>query len=201
MSLVDNPAPTPEPTPTPALTPSPEPTPNPSPTPEGTKPPEPAPKAEPLALEALQFPEGFAADEKFTPRFLEIANELGLTKEGANKLVALQAEYAKEGSEKATQAWQDTVKQWEDAVKSDPDIGGTKLDDSLGAVRKLIDSHGSKELLDALNISGMGSNPHLIRMLHKVAKEVNEPGPVSGSPGSAPPADIASRLFPNQGKA
>lgn len=194
MSLVDNqPAPT-DPTPTPAPTPSPEPTPNPSPTPE----PPPAPKAEPLAQDALTFPEGFTADEKFTPKFLEIANELGLTKDGANKLVALQAEYAKEGSERATQAWQDTVKQWEDAVKADPEIGGTKMDESLGAVRKLIDSHGSKELLDALNISGMGSNPHLIRMLHKVAKEVNEPGPVSGSPGNSTPREAASILFPNQ---
>lgn len=157
-------------------------------------------KAEPLTAEAIKFPEGFEADPKLTPQLLEIANKYSLSAEAANELVALHTNALKEGSERATQAWQDTVTQWENETKADKEIGGTNLEASLTEVKKLLSTHGSSELMDELNKTGLGSNVHLLKMFHKVAKELNEPGPVSGLP-SAPARDAASTLYPNQGKA
>lgn len=201
MSLVSDPtpSPSPEPAPTPAPTPSPEPNPTPNDPPKAD--PEPAPAPTPLTAEGLQFPEGFAADEKNVPKLLEIANKHSIPAEAANELVALHASMLKEGSEAATQAWQDTVKGWEDESRADQEIGGTKLDENLSAAKKLIDSHGSAKLLDVFNLTGVGSHPEVIRFLAKIAKEVNEPGPVSGAPVATAPVDAASTLYPNQGKA
>lgn len=167
---------------------------------EAPKPAEPAKAAEPLTKEALTFPEGFTADETATGKFLEIANELGLSKEGASKLVGLQAELAKQASEAGSKLWEETQSQWQDQVRADPEIGGTKLQENLGVIAKLLDSHGNAEVRQAFDITGAGNNPAVIKFLIKVGKELGEGGPVSGRPGTAP-SDPASILYPNQGKA
>lgn len=165
-----------------------------------TKPAEPTKAAEPLTKEALTIPEGFQADEASVGKFLEIANELGLSKEGASKLVGLQAELAKQASEAGSKLWEETQTQWQDQVRADPEIGGTKLQENLGVIAKLLDSHGNAEVRQAFDITGAGNNPAVIKFLIKVGKELGEGKPVLGGPGNAP-ADAASILYPNQGKA
>lgn len=167
---------------------------------EGEAPKTEAPKAEPLTKEALTIPEGFQADDASVGKFLEIANELGLSKEGASKLVGLQAELAKQASEAGSKLWEETQTQWQDQVRADPEIGGTKLQENLGIIAKLLDSHGNAEVRQAFDITGAGNNPAVIKFLIKVGKELGEGKPVLGGPGNAP-ADAASILYPNQGKA
>ena len=167
---------------------------------EGDAPKTEAPKAEPLTKEALTIPEGFQADEASVGKFLEIANELGLSKEGASKLVGLQAEFAKQASEAGSKLWEETQTQWQDQVRADPEIGGTKLQENLGVIAKLLDSHGSPEVRQAFDITGAGNHPAVIKFLIKVGKELGEGNPVSGRPGTAP-SDPASILYPNQGRA
>ncbi len=198
MTDVIEPTPTLEPTP--ALTDPPAPTPTPTDPPAAdAKPADKPVEFVPLAAEAIVFPEGFAPDPEFTPKFVELANEMKLSPEAANKLVALQAEITKKGSEAATQLWLDTNTKWQDTVKADAEIGGTKLTESLAQVGKLLNSHGSPELREALNITGAGNHPAVVKFLYKMAKELNEGGALSGSPASAP-SDAASLLYPTQGK-
>lgn len=166
---------------------------------EAPKPAEPAPKAEPLTAEAITVPEGFNVDEPSMGKFLEIANELGLSKEGATKLVGLQAELAKQASEAGSKLWEDTQKQWQDQVRADQEIGGTKLEENLSHVAKLLDTFGSPEVRQAFDITGAGNHPAVIKFLVKIGKELGEGGPISGSPSTAP-RDAASLLYPNQGQ-
>lgn len=163
------------------------------------KPAEPAPKAEPLTAEALKFPEGFTADAEASGKFLEIANELGLSSEAANKLVGLQADLMKQASEAGSKLWEDTQKQWQDQVRADPEIGGTKLEENLSHIAKLLTSHGNDEVRQAFDITGAGNHPAVIKFLSKIGKELGEGSPVSGRPSTAP-QDAASILYPNQGK-
>lgn len=160
---------------------------------------EPAAKAEPLTAEAITIPEGFQVDEASRGKFLEIANELGLSKDGANKLVGLQAELAKQASEAGSKLWEDMQKQWQDQVRADPEIGGTKLDENLSHIAKLLQTHGNDEVRQAFDVTGAGNHPAVIKFLVKLGKELGEGSPVSGRPSTAP-QDAASILYPNQGK-
>lgn len=159
----------------------------------------PEPPAAPLTVEALTLPEGFAADPAVTGKFVELANELKISPEGANKLVALQAEFEKARSEKNIQVFQDTQKQWQDQVRADPTIGGQNLEKNIAEINKLLLSHGDTDLREALAFTGAGNSLPVIRFLTKIAKELNEATPVSGQPaGRVADGGLAEKLYPSQ---
>jgi hypothetical protein len=168
------------------------------PAPTGEPKVETAPKAEPLTAEAIQFPEGLVVDDAAKGKFLEIANEFGISKDAANKLVGLQAELAKQASEAGSKLWMDTQKQWQDQVRADQEIGGTKLEENLSHIAKLLNTHGNDEVRQAFDVTGAGNHPAVIKFLVKLGKELGEGTPVSGRPSTAP-QDAASILYPNQG--
>lgn len=153
----------------------------------------------PLTAEALTFPEGFTTDPAVTGKFVDLANELKISPEGANKLVALQAELEKARSEQNMKVFQDTQKQWQDQVRADPAIGGQNLEKNIAEINKLITSHGDADLREALAFTGAGNSLPVIRFLTKIAKELNEATPVSGQPaGRVADGGLAEKLYPSQ---
>ena len=206
------PAPTPSPTPgvetppvetppTPSPTPTPEPTPSPTPAPTlaGTPPAgEPAPFV-PLTAEDFKLPEieGLQVSNELRDEFLGVMNNQELSpKDRAQALVDLQGKVATLASEAASKEFDDLNTKWQDEVKADPEIGGTKLPETLGRITRLINEHGGDKVRTALNITGAGNNPDLIRFFNSVALKLTEPGPVSGQP-AASEASTASKLFPS----
>ena len=103
----------------------------------------------------------------------------------------------------ATKLWTDTQKEWQATIKADPDIGGAKLDASIADTRKgaqaLLGDAAAKDLFTALNITGAGNNPAIVKALHK-AFSVHAPAtPVSGTPsGQAAQRSAGSILYPTQ---
>jgi hypothetical protein len=77
---------------------------------------------------------------------------------------------------------------WENELRQEY---GTAFDDRVGAARAAIREFGSPELAQQLEASGMGSNPHLVRLLSKVGMQLGS-GPQfkdaesSGSFGTTP---------------
>lgn len=168
-------------------------------------PPEPSPEEapaapEPLTWETINLPEGFTVDEKSRDSFLEIMNDDKLSgAERAQKLVDLQTGLMQQMAEANFKAWTDLQTQWQDEIRADPEIGGDKLDPALGGIAKLVDRYGSKELREAMDATGAGNNPHIIRFLHKIAKDLNEGGPVLGAPSESKES-LADRMYPSMKK-
>lgn len=172
---------------------------------EEPKPGEEVPKVEepaveppqPLTMEALKLPEGFTVDEAVSTDFLSIMNDDKLTgAERAQKLVDMQASLLTKAAEANYEAWSNMQTQWQDEVRTDPEIGGAKLEPTLGEISKLVDKYGSPELRQAMDLTGAGNNPHIVRFLAKVAKDLSEGGPVSGAPPQAKEA-LADRMYPS----
>jgi hypothetical protein len=185
--------------PPPADTPPPSDT---SPAKEGEPPKvEDAPQApEPLTWEAIKLPEGITVDDEAKQSFLDIMNDDKATPaERAQKLVDLQTSLMQKGADATYQAWTDMQTQWQDEVRADPVIGGEKLAPVLGEVSKLIDKYGSPEVRQIMDLTGAGNNIHVIRMLHNMAKDLSEGGPVLGAPPSEK-ASLADRLYPSMKK-
>ena len=156
----------------------------------------------PITAADLKFPEGFEIDESAQKQFVDIMNEDLTRAELANKLVTFQSTMAQAASDSISGSWDDMVTQWQTAAEAHPDIGGDKLKPALGAVKNLINEvMGDKanEVFDAFDLTGIGNNPDVISLLHKLASERAE-GKLTAGERAAPATTLAQQMFPNQGK-
>lgn len=166
------------------------------PTPEAPKVEEPkAPEAKPIELASIKLPEGFTLDEKQSGDFIALMNDQNLSRsELAQKLVDQYAGLMKAGSEKGTQDFMNLQAQWRETIEKDPEIGGANLPVTTSGIGKLLEKYGSAEAREAFDTTGAGNNPHIVRMLAKMAKDLNEPGPVPAG-ASASSVPLADRLY------
>jgi len=156
-------------------------------------------RANPFKADEIKLAEGFEVDEATAKSFVDTVNKFGLPRDAIAELVTLQSNAMKAASEKGSALWTKMQEDWQAEIKADPAIGGEKLAENLGAVAKVIDKYGTPELRAAFDMTGAGNNPHVIRFMAKIAKDLNEPGPIPGAPAVGA-KDAAATLFPNQGK-
>lgn len=167
---------------------------------EGETKAEPTPPPEPLTAESLTFPEGVQINEELRDKFLGWVNERHLSADDANTLVALQADVMKAASERNSALWDEQVGEWKKATEALPEIGGAKLPETLGEIRKMLDTYGTPELEAALDLTGLGNHPELVKLFHRIAVDLGEGKPLQGLPPGQGERTAAQILFPNQGK-
>lgn len=138
-------------------------------------------------------PEGMELDKTSTDEFVAIAKELKLPKEQAQKVVdiAIKREQAR------AEAFANEVKGWEESVKTDKELGGDKLSETLATCRKAIDL-GPPELKDLLSSTKMGSHPAVVKWAYAVGKALSEDKFVPGGSGARGEKGTAQVLYPNQ---
>lgn len=190
--ILQAPTPTP-PAPTPSPAPAPTPTPTPTPAPAPTPPvPSPAPAPTPLApvtYDLKPSKPGALPDAAIT-QVAEIAKELGLTQEGAQKLLARhESAFAAHQAARAQQA-----DAWHDQIAADKELGGVNLPKTIDAARK-----GLSVLTDAerqaIADGGFQNHPILVKVLAKLGERLGEGG-IGGNPGQTK-TTTAHQLFPS----
>src|SRR5216683_3260938 len=159
-------------------------------------------EAPPVDLAKLTFPEGFdKPNEVLLGRFGEIAKSLSLSQEGAQQLTDLYTDTIKAASEANSQAWKVTIDAWENEIKSDPDIGGDKLKAIQTNFHKVLSDprFNTPGVVEALMLTGAGSNPSINRFMAKIVNALTEGVAVEGSPSSSRsvPRSAAQALYPN----
>lgn len=166
-------------------------TPNPNPDPSTTTPPTPEPPQFDLSaieLDAFKgfIPQDYQLDEGLANEFLSLVNS-GASRaaiaEGSVKLFMK----AQEATEVAiVNGWQQTQSEWTNALKNDPEVGGEKLETSLATAKELIRTYGgqgAQELEGLLDLTGLGNNVHVVKLLNALAAAVPKEGtPVGGDP-------------------
>lgn len=164
---------------------------------------EPAKSGDPpaaFAADKVVIPEGMAKDEKALGEFATIMNDDKLSPmERGQKLIDLQAGLIKQVSDANTKAWTDLQDQWTKEAKADKDIGGDKLAPTQQMISKVIDSLGpdsAKSFREALDLTGAGNNPAIIKGLAKLAAQLVEGGHVNGNPPKVKQS-IQEEFFPN----
>ena len=155
---------------------------------------------EPLTAESYTFPEGTEVNEEVLGSFNELMNNNELSRADlAQGIIDLQIDATQKAMESATEAaqtlWTDTQGEWQDAVRALPEIGGEKLDESLATIKKGLESVGAtKETFAAMDLTGAGNHPEIVRVFHALMKKLVEGGPVRGSQTQAPRSQ-ADRMF------
>lgn len=161
---------------------------------EGAEGPPSAP--EPITADDLALPEGYALPEELGPQFLELMNNPPESRaEFANAVLGLHTQILQQTAETYAQQWEATQEEWRTSVQNLPEIGGRNLESSLGEIAKVLDRYGDAEAREALAVTGAGNHPALVRLFHKMAKDLNEAPPVKGTPATSAPSDRASRMF------
>lgn len=145
------------------------------------------------APEAYAFaaPEGVTLDAAAVEEFSAIAAELGLEQGKAQAI----ADIAVKMQQRQVEAQAALVTSWVEQVKVDKEIGGEKFAENLALARKALDSFGTPELQDVLNMTGLGNHPEVIRAFYKAGKAISEDRFIPGTP-KGPEMDIAKRMFP-----
>lgn len=173
--------------------------------PNAPKPAEGAKPAEAPAIAAIDpakftIPEGFTRDEDAIKSLVEtLSDEKLAPQDRAQRLMDIHADVVKKVGEANTKAWTDLNEGWIKEAKADPEIGGAKLEATKTTIAKAIDSLGpdsAKAFRQALDMTGAGNNPAIIRGLNKWASQIVEGSHVTGTPPSGP-KDTAAMFFPN----
>lgn len=151
-------------------------------------------KVTPLKLDEIKLPEGFDADKPLQEKFVALVNEHGIPRNAVPALVALQADALKAASEANSALWNKTQEEWQAQSKADPEIGGDKLAPNLTLISKFVDHYGGTKLREALDLTGAGNHPEIIKAFAKAAKDLGEPHFVSGDRGTQPVSQ-ADRMF------
>jgi hypothetical protein len=166
--------------------------------PAGVTPAKPEVKAgAPEKYEAFKLPDGFKLDDASMAEFMPVAKGLNLTQEQAQQLIDLQTKLVTKASTDADALWTKTLSDWKSAVMNDKDLGGPNLTATIAACGKAIDKFGGKELREALEYTGAGNHPAVIKFLAAVGKQISEDTLHVGNANANPEADLAKRLFPN----
>lgn len=146
----------------------------------------------------FKFPEGAQADEALLGEFTPLAKELGLSQEGAQKLVDLYAKAQGQAMKTVTDHWDNLNKEWVGKVNSDKEYGGADLDKNVAVAKLAIDKFGTPELKEALNLTGVGNHPEVVRFFYRVGKAISDDKFDTGNGKADVTKDPAKLLFPNQ---
>jgi len=158
-----------------------------------------APQGAPEKYE-FKAPEGQEFDTGTIEAFSEIAKELNLTQEAAQKLLDRMGPTIETQQKGQLQAIHN---EWKQASQTDKEFGGEKLAENLSVAKKALDAFGSPELRALLEQSGLGNNPEVIRFMFRAGKAISEDSFVGRSTGAGKPmpkdfGGFASALYTNQ---
>jgi hypothetical protein len=155
------------------------------------------------APEAYEFkaPEGKEFDPEVINSFSDIAKELDLPQDAAQKMID---KLAPKIQERQMQVIEQVRNDWAQQAQTDKEYGGEKLTENLAVAKKALDAFGTPELRSLLNESGLGNNPEVIRFMFRAGKAISEDRFVGGAPSGGKSAgpksfnDAASALYSNQ---
>ena len=145
--------------------------------------------------------------EKATPIF----KELGLTQDAAQKLVDFYNAQSKTSSETLLKQVEDMRSGWRDNITKDAEMG-PKLDAmkaDIGRAKSALfenDPKGLAAFNEAMDLTGAGDHPDIVRAWWRMAQRVNEGTHVSGrgpadtgqtAPNKSAKPSAAQAMYPN----
>ena len=177
--------------------------------PEGEKKDQASQSEEPAPLptyDPFKIPEGLQADESALQDLGKTLGEFeNLIKSGkydhdivqnfgqqlVDRHIAHVQKVVQQYQEAQFNAWENQKQSWFESFKSDPEIGGNRMETTTNAARQFIRNHGGnakqqQEFRDLMNTSGVGNHPAMIRLLAKANTAMSEGKPL---PASTPVSD------------
>lgn len=135
--------------------------------------------------------EGQAFDDGVTTAFGEVAKELNMTQEAAQKVLDKMSPVL---AARQTEAVTAARTQWANDSSTDTEFGGDKLQENLGVAKKAMDAYATQPLKDLLEESGLGNHPEVVRLFYRVGKSISEDRFINGA-GTGSQSPDARRMY------
>lgn len=137
-----------------------------------TKPPE-QKKPEEIKY-ALKLPDGSPLEATAVERITQYAKERGLSNEQAQMLLDSESNAVKGYVDAQQKSLKDQADQWISQISTDKELGGEGLQKSVELAKRVVHKYGSPELIQALDSTGLGNHPELVRMCSRIGKQMGE---------------------------
>ena len=129
--------------------------------------------------EEFTTPEGIEIDQDALAKATPLLRKLNASQEDAQGLVDVVSDLIKgqieTAKEEGVNHWDQQRKEWRDEINADKDYGGDKLKENLHFADKFLDNFGDKEAVkEALELTGVGDHPALIKLFIKAGKHFGE---------------------------
>src|SRR5262249_25485176 len=135
----------------------------------------------------FKLPEAVAIDEASMNAATDLFADSGLTQEQAQKFIDLATAREQAGANAQLRAFVGLQIKWVSGVKADPDMGGDKLDATLASAARAIDRLAVPGLREALDLTGAGNHPAIVKAFARIGQMVSEDRfrPGNGAPPAA----------------
>jgi hypothetical protein len=151
--------------------------------------------AAPVEYADFTLPDGVSVDAATLEEARGLFAGAKLPQESAQKFVDFYAGKMQALAEAPHRAWGAMQEQWVGDINRDGEIGGTRLKATIEAAGKAIDAFGSPGLREALNLTGAGNHPEVVRFFARIGRAISEDGHVAGSAARAA-RSTAEMMFP-----
>lgn len=146
---------------------------------------------EPWADFAL--PEGVDVDAATLDGFKDVARELGLSQDAAQRLLSFEAERIRSLNEAAAAKHLEQVDAWASTARADRDYGGEAFEQNVAVARGAVERFAPEPVKELLDQTGLGSHPEIIRMFWTIGRAIRPDGIVLGGDGGGVPDDPEAR--------
>lgn len=155
----------------------------------GSDAPEPAP-----TYGDFKLPEGASVDDDSLKAASALFADSGLSQEQAQKFIDLAVSREQVAARKGVQAFVDLQTKWVSEIKADPDIGGDKFQATIASAARAIDRLAIPGLREALDLTGAGNNPAVVKAFARIGQMISEdrfrPGNGAPSATTKSPAEV-----------
>lgn len=141
------------------------------------------------------LPDGVEIDASALEAAKPLFKELGIDQAGAQKLVEFYASKLGEVASTINAQAEALVAEWQGQIKQD---WGAKYDANLSVAAKAVQL-GGPELRDALNETGAGNHPAIIKFFHKIGSTISEDkmdGNTRTTPAAKDAREVIGSLYP-----
>ena len=145
----------------------------------------------------LKMPDGWTLDEEGLAELTPIMHELKASNEQVQAVADLYIRRMSAAREKQIAAERETVKNWREELKNDAEIGGAKYEENLASVKKMLIKYGSEDFYNYLDDSSLGNYPPFVKVMVKIARELEDDRfvPGAGTSSDEPVAAAAKMIF------
>lgn len=126
-------------------------------------------------VDSLKAPEGFdILDANSVEELATQAKKMGLDAEGAQAMLEFQSSAILKVVDAHNEQWDNTMNEWVEQARSDKDIGGPKLEETLQNGRKALNTFGNNGLAALIDNTGLGNNVEFLRFMDKIGRAIQE---------------------------
>jgi len=142
----------------------------------------------------FKLPDGVTADTAALEPATELFAASGLSQDQAQKFIDLAMARETAAAQRNVRAFVDLQNHWVSEIKADPEIGGDRLKSSLASASRAIDRLAIPGLREALNFTGAGNHPAIVKAFVRLGQMIAEdrfrPGQPAPPPVARSPAEV-----------